>query len=314
MSKRLEAIGNAESKQMAEAFNRFISMVNFLLTNIKNDASEINMQAGSTHTVSNDIKSGTDQQLQAIEHLSTAFNEMVATTNEVANNCNQTALAADISQENVTRGKTYIDHTFSTVIKLEEAIQASDQAMLSLAHETKNITQILDTIRSIAEQTNLLALNAAIEAARAGEHGRGFAVVADEVRALAARTAESTSQIDTLVSNLVSRTSIVSEKLSRSRDHSKSTSNATQQTLEVFSEIQKSVTSIHDMTTQIAAAAEEQHLVAEEINRNIIEINEGARGSFESTRQMETQSSALGSVAHRLNNLVSRFVLDDTKF
>lgn len=228
----------------------------------------------------------------------------------MAKNFNQTASAADISQENVSRGKTYIVHTSTAVIKLEEAIQDSDQAMISLADETKNITKILDTIRGIAGQTNLLALNAAIEAARAGDHGRGFAVVADEVRTLAARTAESTAEIDTLISNFVSRTNTVSEKLSRSRDHAKSTSDATQQTLEVFSEIQHSVTSIHDMATQIAAAAEEQHLVAGEINRNIVEINEEAGSNSNSARQLETQSSALGSVANRLNQLVSRFNIE----
>lgn len=310
LTKRLIVEGNAESKQMAEAFNRFVTMINLLVTDIKKDAIEINSQAKSTHQVSNEIKSGTDQQLQAIEHLSTAFNEMVATTNEVARNCNHTASAADTSQENVNRGKTYIDHTSSAVSKLEKAILESDQAMTSLAEETKNITLILDTIRGIAEQTNLLALNAAIEAARAGDHGRGFAVVADEVRTLAARTAESTAEIDNLISNLVSRTNNVSEKLTSSREHAKSTSDATEQTLEVFAEIQNSVTSIHDMATQISAAAEEQHLVAEEINRNILEINQKSGCNSESAGQLESQSSALGSVANRLNQLVSRFKID----
>ena len=307
LTKRLEAVGNAESKQMAEAFNRFVDMIHSLVSDIKKDAQEINHQASSTHQVSNEIKSGTDQQLQAIEHLSTAFNEMVATTNDVAKNCNQTASAADVSQESVVRGKTYIDHTSSAVIKLEEAIQDSDNAMISLAEETKNITLILDTIRGIAEQTNLLALNAAIEAARAGDHGRGFAVVADEVRTLAARTAESTEEIDSLISNLVSRTNNVSQKLTLSREHAHSTSEATQQTLDVFAEIQHTVTSIHDMATQIAAAAEEQHLVAEEINRNIVDINQEAGSNSESAGQLESQSSALGNVSQRLNQLVSRF-------
>lgn len=307
LTRRLRVESSDESGQMASAFNRFVTMIHALVSDINQGAADVQQQAKGGRVISDQLLNISDQQSNAIEQVSTAFNEMVATSNEVAKNCSETAQAADESQHHVEQGQTFIEKTTGSVVQLEQVIEDSNQAMAALAEESKNITTILDTIRGIAEQTNLLALNAAIEAARAGEQGRGFAVVADEVRTLAGRTAESTEEIDNMISSLVSRTSEVSNKLASSLEHSKETAEATEQTRDVFVSIQESVSRIRDMATQIAAAAEEQHLVAEEINQNIISINNEAANASDSSKQLKAGAESLSSVSSELSSMVSRF-------
>ncbi len=309
LTRRLEVDSNDESGKMASAFNRFVTMIHTLVTDINQGAENVNRQAQDGRLIADHLMQISDKQSLALEQVVTAFNEVVATSDEVAHNCNETAKAADQSQQHVQQGQAYIEKTTGSVNNLEQVIEDSNQAMAVLAEESKNITGILDTIRGIAEQTNLLALNAAIEAARAGEQGRGFAVVADEVRTLAARTAESTEEIDSMISSLVTRTSDVSDKLSSSLEHSKETVEATEQTREVFFSIQESVSRISDMANQIATASEQQHLAAEEINRNITSINDEAGSATQSSKKLKQGAESLSQVSGELSALVSRFRL-----
>ena len=181
--------------------------------------------------------------------------------------------------------------------------------MSSLTVETKNIVLILDTIRGIAEQTNLLALNAAIEAARAGEAGRGFAVVADEVRNLAQKTSESTSEIDQMISRLSQKTGDVATKLKETVSHSENAVDWIEQTNTVFTSIEDSTYKVKDMITQIATATEEQHQVAEEINRNVISVSDDAKNGIEVSKNVSDAAMRLGNTSNGLKSLVSKFTL-----
>ncbi len=307
LTRRLEINSNDESGLMANAFNQFVGSINTLVCRIKENSQEVSSSSDQSRSLSSQMHDVVTQQVNAIDQVSTAFNEMVATSNEVASNCTQAASAADNSQQQVEQGHQLLQKTVGSVSSLEGVLNESNEAMVVLSEESKNITIILDSIRGIAEQTNLLALNAAIEAARAGEQGRGFAVVADEVRTLAGRTADSTEEIDKLLSRLREQTEQVAGKLSSSIAHATETVDSTQQTSTIFESIMQSVLTIRDMTTQIAASAEEQHLAGEEINRNVVEIHDGASTAKGLSEKVDQEANQLNQLSSNLEELVSRF-------
>ncbi|WP_376739179.1 methyl-accepting chemotaxis protein [Pseudomonas fluorescens] len=237
----------------------------------------------------------------------TAFHEMVATANEVARSCSQAADSADNGQRQAREGQQQIDAAVSSVDQLSQKIELSAQAMQQLERDSDDIQSILGTIRSIAEQTNLLALNAAIEAARAGEQGRGFAVVADEVRALAKRTADSTAEIDGLLGSLARRTSAVTKQMHASLEVSQESVSSIGLARISFGQIRESVDVIRDMNNQIATAAEQQHQVAEEINQHISQIHGDAQRVAELADSARLDSQCLAGLSNELDGLVRRF-------
>lgn len=307
LTKRIDIQSANEVGLMAGAFNKFIGTINDLINQIKDSSLRVDEVSTETNSVSNQIQTISENQSTAIEQVATAFNEMVATSKEVANNCTLAANAADEGRTQASQGNAFIEETVQSVQTLEKIIGESNDAMNHLAGQSQNITTILDTIRGIAEQTNLLALNAAIEAARAGEQGRGFAVVADEVRTLAGRTSESTEEIDNLLNSLKEQTITVSEKLGSSLEHSKQSVDTTQKTKSVFESIQTSVGTIRDMTTQIASAAEEQRDVAEGINQSIIAVHDEATKANNASENSKENAERLKELAERLTALVGRF-------
>ncbi|UTW07669.1 methyl-accepting chemotaxis protein [Pseudomonas benzenivorans] len=299
--------GQDETAQLAGWFNQFLASIRQLILNIGQAARQIHQSSGTSAQVSADMAEAAGRQRESVDMVSTAFHEMVATANEVARSCSQAAESADSGQQQAHVGQQQIDAAVNSVEQLSREISQSAAAMQQLEQDNHNIQSILGTIRSIAEQTNLLALNAAIEAARAGEQGRGFAVVADEVRALAKRTADSTSEIDGLLSGLAQRTREMAKQMHASLEVSQRTVASINEASSSFGLIRESVDVIRDMNAQIATAAEEQHQVAEDINRHITRIHGDAQlvaGLAESARN---DSQDLSGLSEELNRLVQRF-------
>ncbi|RDL45261.1 methyl-accepting chemotaxis protein [Marinomonas piezotolerans] len=311
LTQRLEVNSNDEAGQMAQAFNQFVASIDEIVGHSKSSCGQISHVAHQSEELSSDLSGIVSKQANSVDHLSTAFNEMVATANEVASNCSSAANAAETSEGQVQEGNQLIRKTMDSLGQLENELISSNESMTTLSQESKNIVGILDTIKAIAEQTNLLALNAAIEAARAGEQGRGFAVVADEVRTLAGRTADSTDEIDKLLTRLQQQTDIVAGKVENSVSVAHGSVDLASQTYQVFEQILGSVLTIKDMMIQISAAAEEQHLVAEEINNNVLVIHDGSNEANDLSSQVSQTAAALNELSSELQAMVGRFKSSD---
>ncbi|MBF8745077.1 methyl-accepting chemotaxis protein [Pseudomonas monteilii] len=307
LTRNLEIRGRDETAQLASWFNQFLGSIRTLIQHIGAAAGKILSTSNSSTRVSSDMAEAAGRQREAVDMVSTAFHEMVATANEVARSCSQAAQSADSGQQQAREGQQQIDAAVNSVDRLSQEIEQSAQSIQQLERDSNAIQSILGTIRSIAEQTNLLALNAAIEAARAGEQGRGFAVVADEVRALAKRTADSTAEIDGLLGNLASRTAEVADQMHASLEVSQQSVSRIGLARDSFGQIRESVDVIRDMNTQIATAAEEQHQVAEDINRHISQIHGDAQLVAELAQAARVDSKSLAGLSNELDALVRRF-------
>ncbi|MGG5290041.1 methyl-accepting chemotaxis protein [Pseudomonas shirazensis] len=303
----LQVQGKDETAELAGWFNKFLAAIRQLIQRIGAASSNLEDASRVNSEVASNMNEAAGRQREAVELVSTAFNEMVATANEVARSCSSAADAAENGHRRVAEGKQQIEQTTANVNRLGTRLSESSQAMVELEQGSRSINQILGTIRAIAEQTNLLALNAAIEAARAGDQGRGFAVVADEVRALAKRTADSTGEIDLLLNTLGSKTAEVSEKMDSCLDLSRASVSSIESARDSFEGIQLSVNEIRDQNLQISAAAEEQHSVAEEINRHIQQIYDEAQLVEGLASSAQADSGRLSQLSQELNGLVGRF-------
>jgi methyl-accepting chemotaxis protein len=307
LTQSLQIRGNDETAQLASWFNQVLTAIRSMISSIGQAAHNILTTSNAATQVSSDMAEVAGRQREAVDMVSTAFHEMVATANEIARACSQAAESADSGWSKAREGQQQIDAAVSSVDQLSHEIEKSAESMQQLERDSNDIQSILGTIRSIAEQTNLLALNAAIEAARAGEQGRGFAVVADEVRALAKRTADSTAEIDGLLGTLAKRTGLVTHQMRASLDVSQQSVSRIGVARTSFGLIRDSVDVIRDMNTQIATAAEEQHQVAEGINLHISQIHGDAQRVAELAESARLKSSGLAGLSAELDSLVRRF-------
>jgi len=307
LTTRIQVDSKDEVGELAEWFNRFIESTRHMIQDIKSTAENMESVSTKTNAESVELSESASRQLAAIEQIVTAVTQMAASANEVATNCVDTASLSDDGLEATISGKEVINRNADSVKNLGQRVSESSDVIAQLEKETGNINGILSTIQDIAEQTNLLALNAAIEAARAGEQGRGFAVVADEVRNLAKRTQASTEEVNQILGSLISRTKEVSSAMTLSVEESSSAVALSNEALEAFHRIETAVERIRDVSTQTASAAEEQHSVAEDINRNIVDINDSANEVTGTSKNVKELCSNQAELNLSLARLVSRF-------
>ncbi len=285
---------------MLTSFQNSMSSVSHTVNEVASASTQLKDDAQSTH---NDV----ERQHREIEQVASAVEEMSATTHDVSSNIQQTAQETQDASDKSTEGLTTATEARETILKLAREVETASTAVKEIEEESNNISAILDVIRGISEQTNLLALNAAIEAARAGEHGRGFAVVADEVRSLSQRTQDSVSDIEEKVRRFQDGSQNAVKAMEAGSEQANQGVHKITQVSDTLSQINDSIQNINDSSVQIATAAEEQSAVANEISQNIVRIS----GLAESTSQRSTEgtraSEALFELAQDLKSVTDEF-------
>jgi len=304
---RLEVNRSDELGDIAKGFNTFLGKLQSMITQVVSSVQKVSDSSEHTADIAIRTNTGVQKQLAEIELVATAVHEMTATAQDVARNATHAAEAANHADRAANQGKQTVQHTADAIAALAQEIGRAVTVVQTLAKDSENITAILVAIRGIAEQTNLLALNAAIEAARAGEQGRGFAVVADEVRNLAQKTQKATEEIQTMIQQLQQGTRDVVTVMEDSQSKTEISVQQASQAAEALESITQAVSVINDMNTQIASAAEEQSAVAEDINRNVTNIGQVANEVAGGADEASQASAELTKLAEQQRRLINQF-------
>ncbi|MBA1275674.1 methyl-accepting chemotaxis protein [Stutzerimonas azotifigens] len=292
---------------LQQGIQRMGSTLRELISGIRDGVSQISSAAEELSAVTEQTSAGVNSQKVETDQVATAMHEMSATVQEVARNAEEAAQAAVEADNEAREGDRVVAEVVAQIERLASEVGRSTEAMKVLEKESNKIGSVMDVIKAVAEQTNLLALNAAIEAARAGEAGRGFAVVADEVRGLAQRTQKSTEEIEELVAGLQSGTQQVATVMQSSRNLTDSSVELTRRAGGSLSNITRTVSNIQSMNQQIAAAAEQQSAVAEEISRSILNVRDVSEQTAAASQETASSSVELARLGNQLQMLVSRF-------
>jgi len=309
LSLRVEVKGSDEIAEMSTIFNTMMEEFENVLREIVSSASQVNIASDELTQISESTSEGVQKQFQETDMLATSMNEMTATVQEVARHAQDAANTSAHADEEAQNGKQSVQENRLAIEQVASEISTTTEVINELSHESENIGTVLNVIRDIAEQTNLLALNAAIEAARAGEQGRGFAVVADEVRGLAQRSQQSTQEIQDIVERLQDSAGKAVAAMENGNSKAKDSVVKAESVTNTLDAITSAVSSISDMNIQIASAAEEQSAVAEEINRSVTSISNVAGQTTENSNMTTNTSEQLATLSNQLAQVVSQFKL-----
>jgi methyl-accepting chemotaxis protein len=302
-----DQIGNDELGLLADACVDMQAKLLSLVDNIASTTAQVSTATEEVSAISEQTSSGMDEQQQQLNLIATAMNEMQATVNEVANNTEAASETANGASNDAKQGLEVVQVCIDQIQEASVAIQSVGTMVTELEQDASNISVVVDVIQDIAEQTNLLALNAAIEAARAGEQGRGFAVVADEVRTLASRTQSSTEEIVAIISKLQNCSKDAVSSTTHSSDLIQACVEQAQKTGATISHLEQGADNIAEMSIQIASACSEQSSVTEELHRNVEHINQFSSEVATGSRQTAIACQDLSELAVGLQEIVGQF-------
>ena len=307
LTQRLDDSARDEFGELAGSFNRFVENIQTVVRDVQRGSEELDSNVRSLRDTASTSRSSVEQQQAEIDMVATAINEMSAAAGEIAQNAQQTADAANTADNDSRASLETVAASRDAVLKLSKEINSAAEVINTLGKDVSSITTVLEVIQGIAEQTNLLALNAAIEAARAGEAGRGFAVVADEVRNLAQRTQSSTEEINDMIERLQSGANNAVTVMNASTAVSNISMEKAQDAMDALNRIADAITSINQMTSQIATASEEQTSVTEELNSSITRIADQGQEAASAASENDVYSGQIESIGQTLTQNVSRF-------
>jgi methyl-accepting chemotaxis protein len=307
LTQSIDVQGSDEPARLLGALKNMQQSLRSTIQNISDSSTQLASASEELSAVTEDSTRGLHQQNNEIEQAATAVNQMTSAVEEVARNAVSTSEASSESNRAAQHGREQVRQTVDSITHLADDVTNTATEVEQLAGQVRDISKVLDVIRSIAEQTNLLALNAAIEAARAGEAGRGFAVVADEVRALAHRTQQSTREIEQMVSGIQQGTDKAVNAMQTSNSRARSTLDVAKAAGQALDEIAAAISQINERNLVIASASEEQAQVAREVDRNLVNIRDLSMQSSAGANQTSAASQELSRLAVDLNALVARF-------